>query len=178
MQSWRIGNKTYLQNLRVAAYSAWQRDFEGSPFLVSIMRYSALESLMKLEWHLGFSLLRKRRVPRGCRHIINSVGLFMLGLVSGFGEKVGRYLVSVATVVFAFGLLYSLVGQVKSSACGGIVDRLVDGIYFSVVSFTTLGFGDYYPSSYLCRALAGAEAVIGYIMLAILVHLITRKLEL
>lgn len=178
MQSWRIGNKMYVQNLAVAAYSAWRRDFEESPFFLSIMRYSVLKSLMQLKWHHGLSLLGQWRVYHGSVHILSSVCLFLLWVTSGFGERVGRYLASVVTLVVAFGLLYSWIGQVRIGRTDGIVERLTDGIYFSIVTFTTLGFGDLYPWTVVCKVLAVTEVVIGYVMLAILIHLVTRKLEL
>jgi voltage-gated potassium channel len=47
--------------------------------------------------------------------------------------------------------------------------RLMDLQYFSFVTMTTLGYGDVVPVSYIARALAAVEAVIGQFYLAVLV---------
>ena len=41
----------------------------------------------------------------------------------------------------------------------------VDALYYSVVTITTLGFGDITPASMLVRALTGLEVVSGVLML-------------
>ena len=41
------------------------------------------------------------------------------------------------------------------------------GLYYSVVTFTTLGYGDMYPRG-VGRAYAGIEALVGYFVLATL----------
>ena len=47
--------------------------------------------------------------------------------------------------------------------------------YFSVVTFTTLGYGDYRPKQGWAQALAGVEAALGAALLATFVVCLTRK---
>jgi len=47
--------------------------------------------------------------------------------------------------------------------------------YFSVVTFTTLGYGDIRPAPGLGSALTATEAVLGGIMMALTVLVIGRK---
>jgi hypothetical protein len=49
-----------------------------------------------------------------------------------------------------------------------------DAIYFSIVTFTTLGYGDFRPAPSL-RLLAGAEAAIGAALMAVFIVCLTRK---
>lgn len=51
--------------------------------------------------------------------------------------------------------------------------RLIDGMYFSIVTFTTLGYGDFQPLGVL-RYVAALEALCGYILLAMLVGVILK----
>ena len=53
--------------------------------------------------------------------------------------------------------------------------NILDGFYLSIVSFTTLGFGDIIPANRLTRALLGLEVVLGYIMLGGLISIFANK---
>lgn len=55
-----------------------------------------------------------------------------------------------------------------SVATANLDSRFLSGLYFSVVTFTTLGYGDFQPHPDL-RLLAGFEAVLGYIYLGLTV---------
>jgi len=48
-------------------------------------------------------------------------------------------------------------------------------IYYSVVTITTLGFGDIVPKTQAAAALVMLESVMGYIMLGILISILTTK---
>jgi hypothetical protein len=53
---------------------------------------------------------------------------------------------------------------------------LVAACYFSMVTFTTLGYGDVYPTNTWARIFTCAEAAIGYAMLGVFVAVMARKL--
>jgi len=57
----------------------------------------------------------------------------------------------------------------------GIVFSIARSLYFSVVTFSTLGYGDIYPVGYL-KLVAAVEAFIGLIVAAIFVVSLTRKI--
>lgn len=46
-------------------------------------------------------------------------------------------------------------------------------LYFSIVTFTTLGYGDYRPRG-ACKILADATALIGAFMLALFILVLSR----
>ncbi len=46
-------------------------------------------------------------------------------------------------------------------------------LYFSVVTFATLGFGDISPVGSFARFLAGVESLFGSLLLALLVYVLT-----
>ena len=50
-----------------------------------------------------------------------------------------------------------------------------NNLYFSVVTFTTLGYGDFGPVSWLGKALVVIEVMLGYVMLGLLVGIISRR---
>ena len=47
--------------------------------------------------------------------------------------------------------------------------------YYSVVTFTTLGFGDITPNTPLAAAVVMVEVVVGYVMLGILISILATK---
>ena len=49
-------------------------------------------------------------------------------------------------------------------------------MYYSVVTFATLGFGDIVPLDKGARAVVGAEVILGYIMLGGLISIFANKL--
>jgi len=86
-------------------------------------------------------------------------------------HRLWTHVVQVAVIVLltilAFTFVYSKLG-IKSAETGEVTRDFVACAYFSVVTFTTLGFGDYYPYG-LGRAMAGIEAFTGYLILGLLV---------
>jgi Ion channel len=49
-------------------------------------------------------------------------------------------------------------------------------LYFSIVTFTTLGFGDVIAANYTARFLVAIEVILGYIMLGGLISILANKL--
>ena len=85
-----------------------------------------------------------------------------------YGRSFGRFFLWVFGLIIVFGLLYTFPGTTSAS---GVFDNL----YFSVVTFTTLGYGDIVPVSALGRVLVIIEVMVGYMMLGLLVGIISRR---
>ncbi|MDH3355730.1 MAG: potassium channel family protein [Chromatiales bacterium] len=73
------------------------------------------------------------------------------------------------TNIFLFAYLYRVFGI--NTSCGDITHGLLDSIYFSIVTWTTLGYGDFSPTEVL-RIPAAIEALLGYTYMAILIGLL------
>ena len=73
-------------------------------------------------------------------------------------------------VIIGFGLTFTFWPDTVKGISGGL-----DGIYFSVVTFTTLGFGDIYPATVVGKVLVMVEVVIGYIMGGVFIAILTRR---
>jgi len=104
-------------------------------------------------------------------------------LVGGFwwASDYGFSIKRLAKVFFAlsvfFAIIYLLVpGCVVLDHAGdrGNLRGLVHALYFSIVTMTTLGFGDIAanPDSWLGQALLTVQVIIGYIILGLFVHLV------
>lgn len=80
------------------------------------------------------------------------------------------FLTFYALIVVVFGCLYriaDLTTPTPQFSLHGVPARIgfVDGLYYSIATITTLGFGDIAPISNLVRALTGLEVVSGVLML-------------
>lgn len=75
------------------------------------------------------------------------------------------WLVSIAAFVTAYAGLYHAVGL--AGGCAGVRDT----IYFSIVTWTTLGYGDCQPTEPQ-RLLAGSQALLGLLSMSMLVGLV------
>lgn len=90
----------------------------------------------------------------------------------------GNRILGAICVYFMLGVIwsifYALLDFVVPGSFAGLTESAQtawspDWIYYSFVTLTTLGYGDILPVSYLARALAYMEAVVGQFYIAILV---------
>jgi hypothetical protein len=79
-------------------------------------------------------------------------------------------------LVLLFFTLYSCIAAVFPDAfektSGGTTGQAVDLLYFSMVTLTTVGYGDIVPVRGIARMLAGLEATTGVLYIAITVSLL------
>jgi len=97
-------------------------------------------------------------------------------VVFGYGEKVSHPLLLGLAVIVAWALVFGCIDGVvpdPKSAQTSLVWWQYG--YFSVVTFTTLGYGDYQPRQGWPQVLAGVEAALGAALLATFVVCLTRK---
>jgi len=123
--------------------------------------YSALTPLKKLTR----LLLGVRLLPE----------LIFGRLLFGYGERPIRVLVASALIIIFCAFFYSLPGSLVYRA-GPTQPSFWQGLYFSTITFTTLGYGDLYPAADgLYRAVAMAEAVAGGCLMALFVVCLAKR---
>ena len=95
-----------------------------------------------------------------------------------YGASLSRVFVTWGLLIGGFAAVYHLVG-VRLFAAGstGLAWPLSFGraLYFSIITFTTLGYGDIKPTPGWGSALTATEAILGGIMMALTVLVIGRK---
>jgi uncharacterized protein YjbI with pentapeptide repeats len=103
--------------------------------------------------------------------------------LTNHGESVKRVVYWSVGTILACALAYPFTGGI---ATGNEVFRatslsvlslgfLLRSLYFSTVTFTTLGYGDYHPVGEVSKALAGVESLAGALLVALFVFVLGRR---
>jgi hypothetical protein len=121
------------------------------------------------------SLKKAARIVRGVRLLPELVlGRWLFG----YGERPVRVLAASVLIILVCGLFYSSpYAEISYRAYLGAPVRFMDGLYFSTITFTTLGFGDMYPAydHLLTRFIAMAEALSGACLMALFVVSLSKR---
>ena len=92
-------------------------------------------------------------------------------LTSDCGRSVTRWAMCTAGMVMLFAWLFTIVG-----VDFGTYQTWLSPLYFSVVTITTLGYGDVLPSTATGQFLVMCEVVTGYVMLGGLLSLFSNNM--
>lgn len=108
-----------------------------------------------LMWAVGAWLKLRLRVLDGVFRILQQMW-----------EALAAFLVGYMAIVLIFACFYAAAWQHNpSSAFKGLivtsVPRFADFVYFSIITMTTVGYGDVFPSDALTRTLACIEVILG-----------------
>ena len=111
-------------------------------------------------------------------HLEKKYPLFssFLRITCDYGRSLKRFFFWWAIVIIVFGLIYALVPNLIYNLNQHNHNSLANGIYFSVVTFTTLGYGDMYPISIFGKIFVITEVIIGYIMSGLLIAILARRI--
>ena len=92
-------------------------------------------------------------------------------LTSDCGRSIARWGLWLLAVTVLFALLYTVVG-----VDFGEKQTWFSPLYFSIVTLTTLGYGDVLPASATAQFLAATEALFGYVGLGGLLSIMSNKM--
>lgn len=96
---------------------------------------------------------RVRALLAGTRHLVRHVVAAALDLV---------------LLLVSFAAVYQKIGIIDNTQPDSpVIHSFTASLYYSVVTFTTLGYGDFYPVG-PGRVLAGIQALTGYLILGLL----------
>jgi len=102
---------------------------------------------------------------------VSRVVYYLWLVTSDCGRSMARWCFWIVLLIIFFSWLYSIVGVDY-----GPHPTKISNLYLSVVTLTTLGFGDVIPSSALGQAIVMAEVITGYIMLGGLLSILSNKM--
>ncbi len=99
---------------------------------------------------------------------------FVPNMIARYGESPWRVLGFGALTITGFGLLYWALELIERQDTGAPA-TILESMYFSSLTFTTLGYGDFRPVNTVGQISAVLETAIGVIVLAILVFVFGRR---
>jgi hypothetical protein len=110
--------------------------------------------------------------------------------IMGYGSNPYRVLLTSFLVIIVAAILFPLTGGIQEIQGDQAITYSIEdpeqaprwwigrvlfkSLYFSVVTFATLGYGDIQPIGAFARFLAGVEALLGALLAALLVFVLTR----
>jgi len=122
----------------------------------------------------------RKKAMREKRFSLNwfkSFGHSLLKYTCGYGEKPERTALSSFLTILVFAFVYWSISCLQyPEDVHTALEKVVSSLYFSFVTFTTLGLGDIHPVNSLGRSLVCCEAVIGAFLIALFVVVFARKM--
>jgi hypothetical protein len=123
---------------------------------------------------LSYNVRRERWRQWYRRHRVLAVPARMFWIMCDYGHSTWRVLLTFSVLALAFATAYTLFPQALVAVWAGQPGEsfsFVYALYFSIVTMTTLGFGDVYaaPNSILGQFLLSLQVVLGYVLLGALV---------
>ena len=102
-----------------------------------------------------------------------------LNLVAGYGERPLRVLIWWAGIILGYSFIYYFYNGIYIRIVNNINSynpKFLEALYFSIVTFTTLGFGDLAPKPGFFQLFASFEALLGAIFMAMFIFVFARKM--
>ncbi len=104
---------------------------------------------------------------------------WVLSAISGYGTKPFRLFITMILVMFFFGFIFSgqipFVEMMGREEFGQVFLGIPRGLYFSMITFMTIGYGDISPANELTAFLAGLEGFAGLFLMSYFTVAVVRK---
>lgn len=104
-------------------------------------------------------------------------------ITCGYGENAKKVVSTSVFTIVVFSMIYPLVGGILDasgnviSGSDSIVTEYGTYLYFSMVTFSTIGPSGYQPNGYLSQMLTGIESLIGVGLSALLIFVLGRRVS-
>jgi hypothetical protein len=120
------------------------------------------------------SCIRMRRAKDLRIPPVQRIEMCLYWAVAGFGHRPLRVIGSAITIILLYGMLYWAVDGVRRVGYEGAV-TLAKAIYFSGVTFATVGYGDFIPAEHT-RFMALTEGLLGGFTMGLFVAVLANRL--
>jgi hypothetical protein len=121
---------------------------------------------------------RQRRILASQRRYVGMILYTLWKIASDYGESLGRWALTCFLVILSFAAAYDGFAVVASN--GDRSDsslRPFDYFYFSVITFSTLGYGDLHPVGFVGKALTCLEVFAGLMMFGVLLSFVGNRFQ-
>lgn len=103
--------------------------------------------------------------------------IFKAWALIDYGRSLGKPALYALVLATAFGILYSLDRSLDWGLMEytGSADSWLSPFYYSIVTYTTLGFGDITPKNWLGEVVVVTEVILGYTTLGLLLAILANR---
>jgi Ion channel len=143
----------------MATYHGFSAEFIGIANLAEAGEYRLKEHELR------------RRIFLVEKEYFKAAGYWIWKTTASYGESLTRWSFSCIAVLLLFGILFYLTNSI------GPVRHVFDYLYFSTITFSTLGYGDIHPTTTTGQILSCLEVACGFIMFGILLTLVGTRLK-
>ena len=96
----------------------------------------------------------------------------------GSGLRLRYFVGTVVVTITSFTVLnYLWRNELGLELKDGPVTSWVEALYYTIVSFTTAGYGDIVPTTHIGQLVASVQSLIGFFLLALLASMLFRKIS-
>jgi len=156
-------------------------EFSSNPEILSDM-YRRVKTLFrdaglysKEDDYFYLEMKSRRKCRRGW-HPLRWFEFILVDLTCGYGVKPIRTIISIFSIILICGILFWVTKLPLNSYHPNLSADFSDSVYFSIVTFTTLGFGDWFPNpDSPVRFLASIEALLGALFISLSIVTFARK---
>ncbi|MDD5495565.1 MAG: pentapeptide repeat-containing protein [Candidatus Omnitrophica bacterium] len=100
----------------------------------------------------------------------------LMNILCGYGEKPYRIVLSAIVSILFFAIMFFTFNTVENPANPGYSMNWADYLYYSAITFTTVGYGDFIPRPIpIFRLLAACEGFIGVFLTGLFVFTLARR---
>ena len=107
---------------------------------------------------------------------LNYLPSLIMNILCGYGEKPYRIILAALATIILFALLFFSLNAVTDIVTPDSAIKLSDCLYYSTITFTTVGYGDIIPKPQtLFRLIAACEAFTGVFLTGLFIFTLARK---
>ena len=186
-ESWAFTKEKDMERKSTSFYS----------LLSKYKKYSLFKKILKQSNLLKRIIVRLKILSKWLfsRKAIEWFNLSFSDFIYQYGENPWRVIRFALIIIFLFAVILNFSGIVNSDSTnliiefikksqgdeytirylGPVLGSFLNCLYFSVVTFTTLGYGDFQPAVGLSRFFVSLESIIGAITMALFVYTFARR---
>lgn len=134
--------------------------------------YEDLGDRARADYYFYHEMAARRKQKK---HFFNFLEFIFIQCIFGYGTRWLHVLITWFVVVLACAIIFWKFNGVVNADTLETASCFWQNIYFSIVTATTLGYGDYQPKLGIFQILASAEAIFGTFMWAAFIVIFARK---
>jgi len=119
--------------------------------------------------------LKLRRAAELQVPLLHRIELALYWAIAGFGYRPSRVIGTAMVTIVLYGIIFWAVNGVRRVGYEGPID-LWKAIYFSGVTYATVGYGDFIPAEHV-RFLALTEGIVGIFTMGLFVAVLANRLS-